>query len=167
MYCQLYKLLYKLFPVIRRQEFPVIKHLTTCPTCRVEFDTDNPIDFIGVKPTTVEREKDMDVWPRVEEQLLALENSKSIYETPRPRIPNRARTWGWALAGAGAAVLALVLLVPPWDKYDREGTRRDMEFPTGNDQIVINSVTIENQPAKPIFFQPGNKNRLIVWVKKI
>ena len=43
---------------------------------------------------------------------------------------------------------------------------RSPENSKTNQKITIHSATIENRAAKTIYFQPGDKDRLIVWVNK-
>jgi hypothetical protein len=159
MKCKTYKRLYKLFPVIRWQAFLADRHFSRCPRCLEEFAVENHIHSIGITPQTVETalEKEcLDIWPRIEKRL-----NEAEYKTVT--VP-RKRTWGWALAGTAALVLALLV---PITTRNHSGGTGDRENTGKQDRnIIITSVTVENRPAKTIYFQPENKNRLIVWIKK-
>ncbi|MCP4146810.1 MAG: hypothetical protein GY757_03575 [bacterium] len=92
---------------------------------------------------------------------------------------------GWAVAGVA---LVLLLLIPflylqdsgisgksnkvlPQSNGELLSNRDVQPVNTdlgteNNGKIIINSVKVENRPAKTIYFQPNNKDRLIVWVKR-
>lgn len=165
MKCNTYKRLYKLFPIIRWRAFLLDRHVSRCPLCLEEFAGEDQIDSIGITPGTVEialKKEGVDLWSRVEERLIEVENKHDIHSTARRKIVPPKRAWGWALAGTAALVLAI--LIPIAIQQD-PGGRESIE--AQDKKITINFVTVENRPAKTIYFQPENKDRLIVWIKKM
>ena len=159
MKCQIYKFLYKMVPVVRWRVRLMDRHFSRCPHCMEALAAVNQIDSIGITPGTVD--PGVDLWPGVENRLAVEEST----QTPAPkRIKPRRRTWGWALAGAAALVLAL--LIPPALQQDPANTGKQNKITAQDKKIIINSVTVENRPAKTFYFQPENKDRLIIWVKK-
>lgn len=168
MNCKTYKRLYKLLPIIRWRALLIDKHFSLCPTCKKEFAIENQITSIGITPGTIETtlEKDgTDLWPRVKEQLIKIENKQDTHSSTRKHIIPPLRTWRWALAGT--AVLVLTLVIPFFIRKPTGGPDSVESITAQNKKIMINSITVENRPAKTIYFQPGNKDRLIVWVKKM
>lgn len=160
MKCQIYKFLYKMVPVVRWRVFLMDRHFSRCPVCIEAFAAVNQIDSIGITPETADQ--GVDLWPGVEDRLAVEERA----ETPAPkRIKPRARTWGWALAGA--AVPAIAILIPLALQHGPGNTGEQNEMTAQDKKIFINSVTVENRPAKTFYFQPENKDRLIIWVKKM
>jgi hypothetical protein len=160
MKCQVYKFLYKMVPIVRWRVLLMDRHFSRCPLCIEALAAANQIDSIGITPETVD--PGVDLWPGVENRLAVEER----VETPAPkRIKPRPRTWGWALAGA--AVLTLALLIPPALQQDPASTGEQNKIAAQDKKIIINSVTVENRPAKTFYFQPENKDRLIIWVKKM
>ncbi len=160
MKCQVYKFLYKIVPVVRWRVLLMDRHFSRCPLCIKALATVNQIDAIGITPGTVA--PDVDLWPGVANRLAAAESA----ELPAPkRIKPRAGTWAWALAGA--AVLLLALLIPPALQHGPGSTGEQNNMAVKDKKIIINSVTVENRPAKTFYFQPENKDRLIIWVKKM
>lgn len=168
MKCKTYKRLYKLFPVIRWCSFLLDRHFSQCPACREEFAVENQVDSIGITPAAVEtalKKEGLDLWSRVEERLIEMENKRDIYSMARKYAVSAKRFWGWALAGV--AVLVLAVLIPLALRKDPGDTGGRGSNAGKNKKIMINFVTVENRPAKTIYFQPENKDRLIVWIKKM
>jgi hypothetical protein len=160
MKCQVYKFLYKMVPIVRWRVFLMDRHFSRCPLCIEALAAVNQIDSIGITPGTVD--PGVDLWAGTANRLAAAERA----EPPAPkRIKPRRRTWAWALAGA--AVLALAILIPPALQHGPGSSGEQNEMAAQDKKIIINSVTVENRPAKTFYFQPENKDRLIIWVKKM
>jgi hypothetical protein len=105
----------------------------------------------------------IDLWDRVEDGLIALETETSGNE--KTRFPGRRFRWAWALTGAAALLLALLIPLKVFHHPDGHGEQDGLS--EQDEKIIINSITVEKQPAETIYFQPENKDRLIVWVKKM
>lgn len=153
--------------MIRRRAYLLDRHFSRCPLCLEEFAVENQIDSIGITPGTVEttlEKEGMDLWSRVEERLIAIENKHDIYSTVRRDTASPKKIRGWALAGF--AVLLFALLIPPAIRQDPGGGGQESKA-AQDKKIKITSATVENRPAKTIYFQPENKDRLIVWIKKM
>lgn len=160
MKCQVYKFLYKMVPVVRWRVLLMDRHFSRCPRCIEALTAVNKINSIGITPGTVD--PDVDLWPGVANRLAVVERA----EPPAPkRIKPRIKTWGWALAGA--AVLLLALMVPLAVQHGPGTSGEQIDMTAQDKKIIINSVTVENRPAKTFYFQPENKDRLIIWVKKM
>jgi hypothetical protein len=116
---------------------------------------------IGVRPETTD--PGIDLWDRVQDRLTALETETA--KTEKARVPGRRFRWAWALTGAAALLLTLLI---PLKLFHFSGDREGQGNVSNRDgRIIINSVTVEKQPAETIYFQPDNKDRLIVWVKRM
>lgn len=142
--------------MVRLQAFLMAGHLSRCPLCRQAQETDAPspdgsIRGIGMTPAAVA--PGIDLWSRVERELVRIETHE-----PVTRKPARSRKWAVAAAAAGAVIVLALLL--PFNLFRSPGNKEQ------NKKITIHSATIENRPAKTIYFQPGNKDRIIVWVNK-
>ncbi len=166
MTCKTYRFLYRLCPFTGIRDRLITRHFDSCPACQALFAPE-PV-FPSMETGAVP-----DLWPGVEDRLLELENTRErqrrrghhVVGGPR-RAPRHSftRAWGWTAAGLAAATILLFavgILHLPFGKHNPSPHGEEK-----NKAIVINSVTVENRPAKTIYFQPGNKNRLIVWVKK-
>lgn len=158
MRCRIFRIFYGMVPVLRWRAYLLDRHLAGCSRCRAVLETE-PVSPVGL--TAGQVNPGIDLWSRVEDGILDHEVSQT------PKHPSRARSWGWvkpvgwAFAGAAALVLVLVLTRPA--KHEPgPGHAASPEK-----KIIIHSVTVENGPAKTYMFQPGNKDRLIVWVKKM
>ncbi len=156
MSCKIYKLLYRAVPVKAWQALLIRRHFASCPVCREELAPDE--DFlpaaVGFTPENVELPENL--WNRIEARI-------------KEKIPaggSQIRWHGWKWAAAAAVILILLLLPSPLRKDSNpplSGNERHMVV--RNREIVIHSIMVENRQAQTVYFQPGNQDRLIVWVK--
>jgi hypothetical protein len=166
MRCHIYRFLYKIVPVKKWRAFCIHRHFSACPKCREEFFAADSIGPIGITPGKVK--VPADVWWNI---------NKRIEEIQHPDHPglvkNKAKikkkinwdtfNWKWAVA----TVVILFLVVPFIILRKGTDNTRSVKFiVVENREIIIQSIKVENQPANVVYFQPGSKNRLIVWVKK-
>ncbi len=161
MRCHIYRFLYKMVPIKKWQAFCNNRHFLACPKCREEFFAADSIGPIGITPDKVEVPPEL--WWNI---------NKRIEEIQHPHHPglvkNKAKIkkkiiWKWA----AATVVILLLLVPFIIlRKGTDNTGSEKLIVVENREIIIQSIKVENQPANVVYFQPGTKNRLIVWVKK-
>ena len=184
MRCNIYGFLYRLVPLPLWQSLIMRIHLSRCPQCSesLDFTTEDGITTVGMDAASAAAmEPHLQLWNRVEDDLLALENSgKRKKNVPLTHGWFSTTPGTWTLAAAGTMLLVLVFLFPWSYKQPQKPAIPDGEYTnthltnqkadpavvSENKPIIINSLMVDNQPAKAIRFQPGNKNRLIIWVKK-
>lgn len=161
MNCKIYRFLYKIIPIERWRAYLMGTHLAVCHRCKEEYAADFQMETIGTRPETVA--PDFDLWERIQERLIVIENSKEDYK--KINAATRRYRWAWALTGAAVLLLALLIPLKLFHHADHQG-RQDNNGQKDK-KIIINSVTVERQPAETIYFHPGDKDRLIVWVKRM
>jgi len=169
MKCHIYRFLYKIVPVKKWQAFCINQHFSTCVKCREKFSTADFIGPIGITPgkVNVPAEVWWNISKRIEKIELShypgLEKNKTKIKKKMKWSPGDTFNWKWAVA----VVVILLLLVPFVLFRERTGnTKIEKPVVVENREIIIQSIKIENQPANVVYFQPGSKNRIIVWVKK-
>ena len=169
MKCHIYGFLYKIVPIKKWRAFCIDRHFSACPRCREDFFAADSPGPIGITPGKVKIPPDL--WWNI---------NKRIQEIQRPHHPGLAKNktkikkkikwrpgdifnWKWA----AAALVILILLVPFIIlKKGTNNTGSEKLIVVEDREIIIQSIKVENQPAKVVYFQPGSKDRLIVWVKK-
>jgi hypothetical protein len=169
MKCYIYRFLYKIVPVKKWQAFCIHRHFSTCVKCREEFFAADFIGPIGVSPDKVNVPED--VWRNISKRIEKIELShypdrvknKTKIKKKMKWSPGDIFNWKWAVV----VVVILLLLVPFIPSRKRtENIKIEKPVVVENREIIIQSIKIENQPANVVYFQPGSKNRIIVWVKK-
>ena len=156
-------------PIKKWQSFCINRHFSACPRCREGFFAADSLGPIGITPDKVKVPPDLwwNINKRIEEiqhphHPGLVENKAKIKKKIKWR-PGDIFNWKWA----AATVVILILLVPFIIlRKGANNTGSEKLIVVEDREIIIQSIKVENQPAKVVYFQPGSKNRLIVWVKK-
>jgi hypothetical protein len=165
MRCFFYRLLYKAVPVKKLQAFFIERHFSDCAKCRELFFDDESFKSIGITPEKIKVPAEL--WRNINKRIEEIEQPKHLERIAdqTERIKDsffRSLRWKWAAATV-VILLLLLLVIHPWKS---KMNINDKPIMVCNQEIIIQSVKVENQPAKVVYFQPGSKNRLIVWIKK-
>lgn len=169
MKCHIYRFLYKMVRIKKWQAFCIHRHFSACSKCREEFFAADSTGPIGITPDKVEVPPGLwwNINKRIEEiqhpHYPGLVKNKTKIKKKIKWRPGAALNWKWA----AATVVILFLLVPFIIlRKGTDNTGSEKLIVVENREIIIQSIKVENQPANVVYFQPGSKNRLIVWVKK-
>jgi hypothetical protein len=169
MKCHIYRFLYKMVPIKKWQVFCINRHFSACCKCREDFFAADSIGPIGITADKVK--VPADAWWNIRKRIEKIEHShcpdllinKAKIKKKIKWSPGDTFNWKWAVA----AMVILLLLVPFFIIRKRtDNIKIEKPVVVENREIIIQSVRIENQQANVVYFQPGTKNRLIVWVKK-
>lgn len=107
-----------------------------------------------------------DTWARIEAQLpshrpMAVKGRRHFKEIFKEILP--AYSWKWA--SAAAVAFLLLLLMNPFSPHHDSYTGNGKQVMVQSQQIVVHSIKVDGHPARTVFFQPENANRLIVWAR--
>lgn len=154
---KIYKWLYNAVPFAFWQAFWLERHLSRCPKCLDAWGPveEKPMEPVGITPARAEPLAPQDLWYRVKT------DAETGFSPPAPR---ERRVWRWrmALVPAAAAILLLAVLFIP-----EKGTGKKIsEVQVENRDIIIRYVNVDHRPAEAVYVQPGDDDRVIVWVKK-
>ena len=145
------------------------RHAAQCPGCKKELDDEPAFQHIGV--TARDLEDRVNLWPGVEQRLVDRDTLNQPEPVRRPLYKRWAAVFMpkprlWATGALAAAVLLVLALLIPIFQHQDHGPGNNSAQRGENKEIVINFVSVGKRPAKTIYFQPGDKDKLIVWVKK-
>lgn len=169
MRCHIYRFLYKIVPLKKWQAFCINRHFSACPKCQEEFFAADSIGTIGITPDKVKILPGL--WWNINKRIEEIQHphhpglikNKAKFKKKIKWRPGDTFNWKWAVV----TMVILFLLVPFIIlRKGADNTGSEKLIVVENREIVIQSIKVENQPANVVYFQPGNKNRLIVWVKK-
>lgn len=166
MMCKLYKFLFRVLPINTWKVRLMDKHFSICLRCGEEAEEAAAGEKIKELLVSLEDSKALPaVWPRLQRKIQEEETGKPVPKRKTGLIV--FHRWQWA---AAATVLLLMMVLLPL--LFSPGKKPAAIPGTGTteekveEQVVVESVKINSQAAKIIYFNSKDPDKLIVWVKK-
>lgn len=160
MSCKIILFLYRILPLTILRSYIIEHHFSTCRECDLSLSEIMKMSPRWLGPGSFSG--GIDLWPGVRKKLETAKARKFIRRMVPP-LTKRRITWTFAFS----LILIFVLVIPAFLKIgfkDIPLTEESLDPAPG--QIMVQTVKVDNQPAQTITFQPSNKNRIIVWVKR-
>ena len=146
--CELYELLFALFPVKVWQNFLIHAHFNRCPSCQKKLVQVKEAQSVLLSPEEIKHK--LDFWP---------EFAKAAREERREEKLIRPRHWRLVY---GAVILIAVIIAGAWFMFV---TKQERVSGT-SEGFKINYIRIEDKPARAYLFQPKDSNIIFVWAEK-
>ena len=150
MRCGIYKFIYNMVPVAWIRGLIISRHLDQCPTCSAEHSIDGPIGYSAKQVQLAE-----DMFQRIQ---------RGIRQKQSPSALSVSRKWRPLYISVPASALVLLLLYLWLAPAQTVPPARDM-LVVRNREIVIHSINVNENPAQTVYFQSGQKDRVIVWAQ--
>lgn len=156
---KIYIWLYNAVPMTFWQAFWLKRHLSCCPKCleALGLVEEKPLDQIGVTPARAESLVPGNQW----DQITVNPGIGSSQPVSRGRY---VRKWQSVLIPTTAAILLLAVSLGVL--FNKGTGRKTTGVQVQNQDIVIRFVSVDDRPAEAVYVQPGDDDRVIIWVKK-
>jgi hypothetical protein len=163
--CNLYKFLFRVFPIHAWQVFLMDKHLAECSHCREDAAADDRVRGLLVSP---EKAKTLPgIWPYVYKHMDDTGDSQTKEPVPRQKWrPAILPGWKWKAAAVGLLLLLVIVFSPfSFEKKQSPSESYQAEI-EAEDRVVVKSVKIGSKAAKFYFFESKDPDKVIVWAER-